>query len=263
MKIVNNIKKRIKENTSSDTLFSLRAIKSNFCKINWIKTICYNFKTQTFRNAIKCPIIISYNTKIKNIGRIIFDTEHMHPGMLSIGVIKINAWETNNKQTIFNNRGILHVGGNVKLHPGCTLYINDNATMKVGNHVGFGADSKVICYKSITIGNDFRCSWNGQIFDTDFHFLHNTITDKYYQRTKPISIGNNVFVGNGCTIAKGTVLPNGCVVSCISKVSGDFSGEGENLLLVGNPAKVIKKGVEMSSGWDPEKEIEISKILEL
>lgn len=262
MHFFNKIKKHIKENTNSDTLFSLFAIKSNFWEINWIKTIWYNFKTQTFRNAIKCPIIISYNVKIKNIGKILFDVKHIHPGMLSIGVIKIIPWETNYKQIIFNNRGIFSIGGNVKLHPGCTLYINDNATIKVGNHVGFGADTKIICYKSITIGNDFRCSWNGQIFDTDFHFLHNTITDKYYQRTKPICIGNNVFVGNGCTIGKGTVLPNGCVVSCISKVCGDFSEEGENLLLAGNPVKVIKKGIEISSGWEPKKEMEIAKILE-
>ncbi|MBR3883926.1 MAG: acyltransferase [Bacteroidaceae bacterium] len=262
MNILKKIKKQIKEKINSDTLFSLLVIKNNFWKINWVKTIWYNLKTQTFKDAIKCPIIISYNVKIKNIGTIIFDVKHIHPGMLSIGVIKITQWETNYKQTLFNNRGTLSIGGNVKLHPGCTLYINNNATMKAGNHVGFGADSKIICYKNISIGNDVRISWNSQIFDTDFHFLHNIITDKYYQRTKPIYIGNNVFIGNGCTIGKGTVIPSGCVVSCISKVSGNFSEEGENLLLVGNPAKVKKKGVEMSNGWRPTIEAEIAKIIE-
>ena len=112
------------------------------------------------------------------------------------------------------------------------------------------------------IGNNVQCSWDTQILDSDFHFLYNIEKNKYYPRTKEIVFGNDVFIGNGCTVGKGTVLPDGCVVSCISKVSGDFTNEGMNLLIAGNPAKVIKKGVSISSGWYPEKEKEIAKIIE-
>ena len=237
---------------------SLRVIKNSFCKINWLKTLWLNFKVLPFKSAIKCPIVVAYNTKIKNIGKIIF-TNKIYPAMVSLGVIRLSAFETTSNPLIFNNRGTLEVGGRLKIHPGAVFAIVKGATIKVGNCVGFGANSRVVCRKSIIIGNNVQCSWDTQILDSDFHFLYNIEKDKYYPRTKEIVFGNNVFIGNGCTVGKGTVLPDGCVVSCISKVSGDFTTEGENLLIAGNPAKVIKKGVNISSGWYPEKENEIAK----
>lgn len=239
----------------------LKVIKNSFWKINWIKTLWINFKILPFKSAIKCPIIVAYNTKVKNVGKIVF-TDKIYPAMVSLGVIRLSAFETNAIPLIFNNRGTLEIGGRLKIHPGSVFSIVKGATIKVGNHVGFGANSKVICRKSITIGDDVRSSWNVQILDSDFHFLYNVEKNKYYPRTKEIFIGNNVFIGNGCTVGKGTIIPDGCVVSCISKVSGDFTSEGENLLIAGNPAKVTKKGVNISSGWFPEEENKIAKLLE-
>lgn len=245
---------------SYDQKGSLRVIKNSFWKINWIKTLWFNCKTLPFSKAIRCPVIIAYNTKIKNVGKIVF-TNDIYPAMVSLGVIRLGGIETTSNPLVFNNRGTLEIGGRLKIHPGAVFSIVKGATIKVGNCVGFGANSKVICRKSITIANNVQCSWNTQILDSDFHFLYNIEKDKYYPRTKDIIIGNNVFIGNGCTIGKGTILPDGCVVSCISKVSGDFTTEGENLLISGNPAKVIKKGVNISSGWFPEKEKEIAKLM--
>lgn len=239
---------------------SLRVIKSNFWRINWIKTIWMNFCAFPIKHAIKIPIIVSYNSKIKNIGKITIPDDS-YPGMISIGVIKISAIETNKIPTIFNNRGTFNIGGRLKIHPGAVVAVVKNAVLTVGNHVGFGANTKVVSRSSIKIGNDVRCSWNCQILDSDFHFLYNIEKDKYYPRTKEIIIGNNVFIGNGCSIGKGTVIPDGCVISCISKVSRDFTKEGENLLLMGNPATIIKKGVNISNGWYPEEENRIAKII--
>ena len=43
---------------------------------------------------------------------------------------------------------------------------------------------------------------------------------------------------------------------------GDFSAEGENILIVGNPAKVVGKGYSMGSGWYPEAEAQIAQQME-
>ncbi len=253
--------KKLRNKLSYDEYYSLSFIKLFFWEINWLKTLWINFVAFPLSTALKMPIIVSYNVKVKKVGKIILSNE-VHPGMISLGVIKIRMFETNSSQTIFNNQGTLVVGGNMKIHPGAKLYISRNATLTVGKRVGFGANSKVVCFKEINIGNDFRISWNTQLFDTDFHFLYNIERDSYYPRSKPVNIGDNVFVGNGTTIAKGTILPEGCVVSCISKVSGDFSEYGKNLLISGNPAKVIKIGVNISNSWRLDKEEEIEKLLE-
>ena len=256
---MNFIRKRFNK-LSYDKKQALRVVKNSIWKINWLKTFWFNLKILPLREAIKCPVLVAFNVKIKSIGNIIF-TNEIYTGMVSIGVIKIDAFETNNFPTIFNNKGKFFISGRVKMHPGSCLMIASKASLTTGNHVGFGANTKVICCKSITIGDDVRFSWNCQLFDTDFHFLYNVEKKKHYQRLKDIVIGNNVFIGNGCTIGKGTIIPNGCVISCVSKVSGDYTNDGENLLLVGNPAKIIKKGVNMGNSWFPEIENEIAKIM--
>jgi len=251
----------IKNRIDNDLRFSLSIIRGYFWRINWFKSIWLNFKALPFKQAIRIPIIVSWNTKIKNIGKIEI-LNNLHPGMLIIGVIKLMAFETYREPTIFSNKGTLFINGNVKFHPGVKCNIYKGAVMTLGNHVGFGANTKIACSKSITIKDNVQVSWQSQIFDTDFHFLYNIAKERYYANSKPIVIGNNAFIGNGCTIAKGTIIPDGCVVSCISKVSGDFSEEGENLLISGNPAMVVKKGVSISSGWFPEAEAEIVKMFD-
>ena len=254
---MNSLKKYFNKLTY-DQKEALRVVRNYFWKINWLKTLWFNLKILPFSKAIKCPVLIAYNVKVRNVGKINF-TDEIYTGMVSIGVIRITHYEMNHSPILFNNRGTLNFAGRFKMHPGSMLSTNPKATLSVGHNVGFGANTKVISWHAITIGNNVRISWNCQIFDTDFHFLYNVEKDKYYQRLKDVKIGDNVFIGNGCTIAKGTIIPNGCVISCISKVSGDFTEEGGNLLITGNPAQVVKKGVNISSGWYPEKEKEIAK----
>lgn len=260
MNVRRYIKEYIENRLSYDAIYSLKNLKLFFWQINWFKTLWFNFKAFPFKKAIKLPFIISYNVKIKSIGNIEL-TGTIHPGMVSIGVIKISGYDSNSNPVYFTNKGTLKIAGNVKIHPGVRFCITPTSCIELGKRVNIGFDTKIISYKHIKIGNDSRISWECQIFDTDFHFLYNIEKDKYYQRTRPVIIGDNVFIGNRCTISKGTVIPNGSVISCVSKVSGDFTTEGENLLITGNPAKVIKKGVNMGSGWFPKEEERISKML--
>ncbi len=224
-------------------------------KISIIKSLYYNFRYLPFQKAIKFPILIGTKTKIRKFGIInLPDKDNCFFGMLSIGVHVIDAWEKNVDYTVISNYGVINIIGQTRLNWGCKLFIKEGAVVSFGNRVRIGCRSRIICYKSISFGDDVRCSWENQIFDTDFHFLHNLENGKYYSRVKPIIIGSNVFVGNRCTIAKGTIIPNGCVISCCSKVRGDFSEEGNHFLLMGNPAKVVKSNVEMSNSWFHEDE---------
>lgn len=68
-------------------------------------------------------------------------------------------------------------------------------------------------------------------------------------------------MGNRSTLGNGTILPNGSIVSCNSNVSGDFSKNGENILIKGNPTVFIKNNLIMDSGFYLEKEVIIAKML--
>lgn len=53
-----------------------------------------------------------------------------------------------------------------------------------------------------------------------------------------IKLGNNVFIGDNCTILPNTVIGDNCIVGAGSVVRGKFP---ENSVIVGNPAKVVTK----------------------
>lgn len=242
-----------------DRMIGIATLKGRFFEINWIKTIWFNIKALPLRQAIRTPIIISFNTKIRSVGNIKINGK-VTPGMISIGVIKIDPWESNADQIIFCNNGLIEFGGRTKIHPGTKINVQPSATLKLGERAVIGCKTKIICFKSITFGDNVRCSWECQVFDTDFHFMKNINNGKIYQRLRPITIGNNVLIGNRSTIGKGTIIPSNCIVSCCSKVAKDFTVEGENLLIVGNPASAVGKGYQMiSSGWDEKSEKLIAK----
>lgn len=51
-----------------------------------------------------------------------------------------------------------------------------------------------------------------------------------------IKIGNNVFIGNNCTILPNTIIGNNCIVGAGSVVRGKFP---DSSVIFGNPAKVV------------------------
>ena len=54
---------------------------------------------------------------------------------------------------------------------------------------------------------------------------------------KPISIGNNVWIGGNSVICPGVTLGNNVVVGAGSVVTKNFP---DNVVIAGNPAKIIK-----------------------
>ena len=51
-----------------------------------------------------------------------------------------------------------------------------------------------------------------------------------------IKIGNNVFIGNNCTVLPNTSIGDNCIIGAGSVVRGQFP---ENSVIIGNPAKVV------------------------
>lgn len=243
-----------------EQIIPIRQAKENFFRINWIKTIWFNYNALPFKQAVKLPFILAYHTKIKKIGTIKLDSR-ITPFIISLGVIKLNT-DSASERVIWSNDGTVVFHGRAKFHSGAKIDVWKNGYLSLGVRNSIGSCTKIVCTRKILIGSDFRISWEGQIFDTDFHFLTNINTGKIYQRKKQIIIGDEVFIGNRCTVGKGTILPAGATVSCCSKVSGDFSHDGECPLIVGNPAKVVKTGCKMGNGWFPQVEREIASKIE-
>lgn len=239
---------------------NIRMIKRDFWRINFIKTLYFNFTAFNLKNAVKIPVLVGYNVKLYEIGRIDF-LESIKPGMLSLGVKRFEGIDDSSQKLMFRNRGIIEIGNRIKIHPGARLLIGSKGLLKIMGKNTIGCHSRVVCHKGITIGINSGCSWECQLMDTDFHFVIDLEAQKPLKRRAPIYIGNDVFIGNHCNVSKGSKIPNGSILSSWSNVSGSFIKKGENLLISGNPAKVIDYNFTMTHAWDSDKEELFSKQL--
>ena len=115
------------------------------------------------------------------------------------------------------------------------------SSIVIGHHVGISG-STINATTSITIGDNTIIGSGCLITDTDSHPIgaENRRRPDYlkYTKSKPITIGNNVFIGARSIIMKGVTIGDGAVIGAGSVVTKDVP---ENTIVAGNPAVVIKK----------------------
>ena len=121
------------------------------------------------------------------------------------------------------------------IHSGAHIIISNRAILKLGSGY-INRNCKIKCFSEIEIGNDVAISENVTIWDSDVHKIKGSALN-----TKPIKIGNHVWIGTNCIILKGVCIGDGAVIGAGSIVNKDIP---PNCLAVGNPAKVIKQNVE-------------------
>ena len=120
------------------------------------------------------------------------------------------------------------------------IVTRDKGNIIIGDSVGVSGVT-IYSRKSIVIGSYTNIGGNTKILDNDFHPIDPELrkkNDLASIKDKEIIIGENVFIGCNCIILKGTEIGDNCVIGAGSVVSGKY---GDNLILAGNPAKIIKK----------------------
>lgn len=156
-------------------------------------------------------------------------------GKLLIGM----TWNGNtNSKTIFvtKENSNLFVKGRFRIYDGCNIGIENNATLEFGSGY-MNSNSKINCFNKISIGNNVAISENVIIRDSDNH----DILYDGYEKSKPIKIGNNVWIGLNAVILKGVTIGEGSIVAAGAVVTKDVP---PNCLVAGIPARVIKENVK-------------------
>lgn len=114
------------------------------------------------------------------------------------------------------------------------------SVIKIGDRVGISG-ATIYAWNNIEIGDDTRIGANVKIVDTDFHPVdpeERLKGNNDAAKSLPVKIGSNVFIGMNSLILKGSTIGDNCVVGGGAVVSGTFE---DNCVIVGNPARVIKK----------------------
>jgi len=142
-------------------------------------------------------------------------------------------------------KGTVIIGRNCSIHPVpgnksryVTLHTNSpDAVIRIGDGVALYA-TRFSCKYAITIGD--RCLIeDASILDTDFHSIDASREDPTYEDPNRcrISIGKDVSIASGSTVAKGVVLGEKTVVGPASMVTRSVPG---NCVVLGNPARPLK-----------------------
>ncbi|MEI8389684.1 MAG: DapH/DapD/GlmU-related protein [bacterium] len=89
----------------------------------------------------------------------------------------------------------------------------------------------------IAIGSNCLIGYNFHAYDTDFHGINPKKRDQP-SPAQPVTIGDNVFIGSNVMIMKGVSIGNNCTIAAGSIVTKSFP---DNVIIAGNPAKIIKE----------------------
>ncbi len=139
-------------------------------------------------------------------------------GTLQIGLFK-NGLVNKSDRGSLRVDGKLICNGDVQIAPGCRIHIGENAEVIIGNSY-INIFSQLAIFHSLIIGDNCSISWNVEFLDEDFHKI-----DYEGKKAKPnrILVGDNVWIGSGVKILKGSVIPNGCVPLCQDSCNGNLN----------------------------------------
>lgn len=245
--------------------------------IRIIKSRFHIFSNTKFGKAVKirntnikveggCSLIIGDNVRIinsvielkNNSELIIGENSLIHSTTLNLnksncslmnGVILQTS--ENKTSKIFSDSSKIQIGNNVRLI-GTSIYSRFGSLLQIGDYSGCSGGTEIFCHEKIKIGKFALIAEDVCIYDTNTHSTDsikrsNEIMESYpaglWDKVKPtteaISIGDNVWLGKGSAILKGTIINNNCIIGLRTVVSGgDFE---ENSILVSSPLRVLKK----------------------
>lgn len=98
--------------------------------------------------------------------------------------------------------------------------------------------------ESITIGNDCMFSGDIEIRNGDSHAILNAQTGERTNWTRPVTIGNHVWLTAHVRVLKGTTIADNCIIGNSAVATGLLNEP--NTLYGGSPIRQLKKGVD----WD-------------
>jgi len=114
--------------------------------------------------------------------------------------------------------------------------------VNIGDCVLMSPGSRISASDEITIGNGVMLANGAYVTDSDWHTIYDRTTRD--ERATPVTIGDNVWLGDHSTVLKGVTIGDNSVVAARAVVTKNVPA---NVVVAGNPAKVVKE-------LDPERE---------
>jgi len=149
-------------------------------------------------------------------------------------------------------------GKNLTTGYGCRIesFSEDGSkTLFFGNNVQINDYVHINALKSVRIGDNVLIA--SKVFITDLAHgsykgdendsLPETVVKDRPLSSNPVFIGNNVWIGELCSILPGVTIGDNSIIGANSVVTKSIPG---NCIAVGNPAKIVKKYNPNTKQWE-------------
>jgi acetyltransferase-like isoleucine patch superfamily enzyme len=166
------------------------------------------------------------------------------PGKNNVVEIHEGAVFSNALIDLRGNHAVIKLASGVYNNARILIAFGDYQSLEIGE--GFACHGVVFSlkedYASIQVGKDCLFSYGIEIWATDGHAILQN--GQATNESKPIIIGNHIWIGANVRICKGSSIANDSVIGMSSLVAGKFTEP--NVVIAGNPAKIIKTNIN----WD-------------
>lgn len=105
----------------------------------------------------------------------------------------------------------------------------------IGDYVMISPGTRISASDAIHIGDSCMFATGVYITDSDWHGIYDRINRD--PEPRPITLGNNVWVGDHATILKGVTIGDNSIVGAGAVVTKPVPA---NVVVAGNPAKIVK-----------------------
>jgi acetyltransferase-like isoleucine patch superfamily enzyme len=106
----------------------------------------------------------------------------------------------------------------------------------IGSHTLLTPGLQIVSADHVRIGDNVMIASRVYISDADWHEIYDRLASP--GETAPITLGNNVWLGEGVKVCKGVTIGENSVIGAGSVVTKDIEA---NVVAAGNPAKLVKQ----------------------
>jgi acetyltransferase-like isoleucine patch superfamily enzyme len=137
----------------------------------------------------------------------------------------------------------LKIGAEVKIDGDTNLIVGSKGILEIGDNTYIGRRNIISAMEKVSIGKDCMLAHNVSILDSSHEFRNSQISMiNQGEKTEAVEISNDIWIGLGTAILKGTKLGPRTIVAANSVVGNKSPANSKGgVILGGNPAEIIKE----------------------
>jgi acetyltransferase-like isoleucine patch superfamily enzyme len=207
------------------------------------KSVLFNLRYLPLAQAIRLPVLVSHRLALFNFGGSVELRGPVRTGTVLLGFGANGGFDFRRERSVWQVAGDVVFEGSARLGNGFKLSIASSGRVVFGPEFILSAESQIICRESIAFGHGCLISWDVLVLDSDFHPIVGE-DGRVTPTQEPISFGDRVWIGARATVLKGVVLGDDVIVAAGAVVAR--SEPASNVVIGGNPARVLREGVRWS-----------------